>query len=112
MLCGQCFREMGGEGVCPACGFDSAQQREKYPVALLPGSILNGQYVVGRVLGQGGFGITYLAMDDRAETRVCPPLPPRRGQVRNRGLSPVAPTAGTGPKQWSVPRCTHGEKYI
>ena len=71
MFCGQCFREMGGEGVCPACGFDSAQQREKYPVALLPGSILNGQYVVGRVLGQGGFGITYLAMDDRAETRVA-----------------------------------------
>ena len=71
MLCGQCFCEMSGQGVCPVCGFDNAQQRQKYPVALRPGSILNGQYVVGRVLGQGGFGITYLAMDDRAETRVA-----------------------------------------
>ena len=71
MLCGQCFGEIAGAGVCPVCGFDNAEQRTKYPVALRPGAILNGQYVVGRVLGQGGFGITYLAMDDRTKTRVA-----------------------------------------
>ena len=71
MLCGQCFSEIAGADVCPVCGFDNAQQRTKYPVALRPGAILNGQYVVGRVLGQGGFGITYLAMDDRTKTRVA-----------------------------------------
>ena len=71
MLCGQCFCEMSGQGVCPVCGFDNAQQRQKYPVALRPGSILNGRYIVGRVLGQGGFGITYLAQDDRSRSRVA-----------------------------------------
>ena len=50
MLCGQCFSEIAGADVCPICGFDNAEQRTKYPVALRPGSILNGRYIVGRVL--------------------------------------------------------------
>ena len=62
--CGNCFREtLTGQGICTACGFDSGANREKYPLALAPGSILNGRYIIGRVLGQGGFGITYTAKD-------------------------------------------------
>ena len=57
--------------VCPCCGNDIETQREKYPLSLRPGSILNGRYIVGRVLGQGGFGITYAAWDDRNAERVA-----------------------------------------
>ncbi|MCA9418292.1 MAG: hypothetical protein KC917_18605, partial [Candidatus Omnitrophica bacterium] len=32
--------------------------------SLSPGSLLGGRYVVQRVLGQGGFAITYLARDE------------------------------------------------
>ncbi len=71
MLCGNCFREIRGKTVCPWCGFDTAAAEEKYPVALKAGSILNGRYIVGRVLGQGGFGITYLAQDDRTKKLVA-----------------------------------------
>ena len=63
-ICGNCFQEnMEEQYVCLRCGFDNKTNREKYPLALPAGTILWGRYIVGRVLGQGGFGITYLAQD-------------------------------------------------
>ena len=59
------------EGICPFCGYDNQANAKKYPFALSPGTLLNGRYVTGRVLGQGGFGITYLAQDYRTKERVA-----------------------------------------
>ena len=70
-LCYHCFQEKGRVTVCPFCAYDPTGAEEKYPLALKPGSILNGRYTVGRVLGQGGFGITYLAFDDRKKQRAA-----------------------------------------
>ncbi|HJB07809.1 MAG TPA: serine/threonine protein kinase [Candidatus Enterocloster faecavium] len=71
-LCYNCFKEKPGEsGPCPYCGFDLEDNAKKYPVALRAGTILNNRYIVGRVLGQGGFGITYLAWDEKLEARVA-----------------------------------------
>lgn len=70
-LCGNCFYEKPTAGVCPACGYDPAKDEGKYPLALRPGSILNGRYIVGRVLGQGGFGITYIAQNYQTKNRVA-----------------------------------------
>ena len=71
-LCYNCFQERETpEGACPYCGFDLAENREKYPVALPAGTVLNGRYIVGRVLGQGGFGVTYLALDTQLNARVA-----------------------------------------
>ena len=44
---------------------------EKYPLALPKGTILAGQYVIDHALGQGGFGITYMATDHSTGQKVA-----------------------------------------
>ncbi len=69
-LCFGCFQPHTGEGPCPNCGFDIA--KAKHPFVALPiGTILNGRYLTGRVLGVGGFGVTYLAFDLTLEISVA-----------------------------------------
>ena len=71
-LCYNCFaRREDSAAPCPYCGFDLAENRQKFPVALPAGTVLNDRYIVGRVLGQGGFGITYLALDTRLQAKVA-----------------------------------------
>ena len=54
---------------CPHCGYTPSQKGAEW--ALQPGSILNGKYMVGRILGQGGFGITYIGWDIALEKKVA-----------------------------------------
>lgn len=60
-LCEFCFEPKDVNAkFCSQCGLN----REKYKVevgALLPGTNLLGKYIVGKVLGKGGFGKIYLA---------------------------------------------------
>lgn len=44
---------------------------EKYPAALPKDTILAGRYIIQDVLGQGGFGITYLAEDYQSKNNVA-----------------------------------------
>lgn len=44
---------------------------EKYPAALPKDTILAGKYIIKNVLGQGGFGITYLAEDYKKGIKVA-----------------------------------------
>lgn len=55
--------------VCEYCGYD--ERSANLPHQLPVGSILGNQYLVGRVLGQGGFGITYIGWDQNLSTRVA-----------------------------------------
>ena len=61
-LCINCLREKADDGVCPYCGFDESTY-ELSPHHLQPRSILGGKCLIGRVLGEGGFGITYIGLD-------------------------------------------------
>lgn len=62
-LCYGCMNEMpAGHEKCPLCGYNPGSV-SVYPYHLPPGTRLNERYILGRVLGHGGFGITYLAWD-------------------------------------------------
>jgi serine/threonine protein kinase len=55
---------------CPHCGYirgTSALEAYHMP----PENILRGRYVVGRVLGFGGFGVTYIGWDAQLERKVA-----------------------------------------
>ena len=54
---------------CPHCGWQPGQDNP--PPALALGRMLDGRYRIGRVLGHGGFGITYLAWDDNLHLRLA-----------------------------------------
>lgn len=57
-----CMSNKGSAKVCPRCSWQEGTVPES-PMQLPPRTILNGKYYLGRVLGQGGFGITYLGWD-------------------------------------------------
>lgn len=55
---------------CPYCGF--SEGRYQRPENSLPlREILNGKYLAGRMIGSGGFGITYIGWDFYQCRRVC-----------------------------------------
>lgn len=59
--CYGCMKLKASSPVCEYCGYD--ENTRNAPHQLPAGTVLKEQYLVGRVLGQGGFGITYLGWD-------------------------------------------------
>ena len=56
--------------ICPHCGFrDESYQAN--PRCLMPGTPLHDRYIVGKVIGEGGFGITYIGWDTLKETPIA-----------------------------------------
>lgn len=68
--CFYCMNPVSQDGVCPVCGLKSgAYVPEEHH--LPPGTMLAGRYQVGRALGGGGFGITYIGYDQRLDVKVA-----------------------------------------
>lgn len=68
--CVGCMKPLTAEGRCVYCGL----QQDKYrpiPRCLRPGMCLRDRYVLGRVLGEGSFGISYIAWDCLLDTVVA-----------------------------------------
>ena len=68
--CNRCAEPLSAGPICPRCGHNN-RSSQNIPYALPPGSVLRGKYWIGNVLGQGGFGITYLGFDLLLEVKVA-----------------------------------------
>ena len=69
--CMNCFKQhTGSVNPCPDCGYNE-HSADMSPHLLKPRTILNGKYLVGKVLGQGGFGITYVGWDINLGLRIA-----------------------------------------
>jgi len=62
VLCPNCFVDRRGQEKCWSCEWNQLDSGNDF-LPLLPHTVLSNNYLIGRVLGQGGFGITYVAMD-------------------------------------------------
>ncbi|MCR4746362.1 MAG: hypothetical protein K5894_14190 [Lachnospiraceae bacterium] len=72
-LCPHCLREIyNKESVteCPYC-HKSLGHIENLPHHLKQMTVLAGKYLVGDVIGEGGFGITYVGLDLNLELKVA-----------------------------------------
>ena len=68
--CPYCMTPIKDGKICPRCGL-TAGNYVPQPHHLRPGTLLMDRYLVGRVLGEGGFGITYIGCDLRLELKVA-----------------------------------------
>lgn len=69
--CPYCMAPLSGdEGVCPVCGRDGSAYAPQVH-HLPPGTLLEERYLLGAVLGEGGFGITYVGLDTRLDVKVA-----------------------------------------
>lgn len=56
--------------VCPFCGYVENTVSE-IPYALPASTVIADRYIIGTVIGAGGFGITYIAWDTKLEIRIA-----------------------------------------
>jgi len=66
--CERCF-EVKDSGTCHHCGYPYGSVNDSHQ--LCEGTLLRSRYRIGRVLGQGGFGITYLGWDTLLDKKVA-----------------------------------------
>lgn len=70
-FCPNCLAQSESpNGVCEHCGF-AINSYTVLPHHLIPGSLVKQRYQVGRVLGEGGFGITYVGRDTVLNLKVA-----------------------------------------
>ena len=69
--CPNCMQALpNGDDVCPYCGFGVSTYEEK-STCLKPFTVLQNKYMIGRVIGIGGFGITYIGWDLNLQTYIA-----------------------------------------
>ncbi|MBQ3867825.1 MAG: protein kinase, partial [Clostridia bacterium] len=97
--CIHCMNEIEQDArECPHCG--KAQNAEIPAHHLLPGTLLQGRFLIGAALGEGGFGITYIGRDQQLDMRVAvKEYYPNGYATRSNTASPLISIATAGDRK-------------
>ena len=96
MRCMYCMGEYDEDidVICPYCGNDVVDIIND-STCLQAGTVLKHRYVLGRVLGDGGFGITYMGFDKALKRKVAvKEFFPNECVTRQKGETEVTPLSG------------------
>lgn len=96
MRCFYCMEEYDEDldVICPYCGNDIVGPTNDN-TCLSAGTVLKKRYVLGRVLGDGGFGITYIGYDKALKRKVAvKEFFPNECVTRQKGEVTVTPLSG------------------
>ena len=67
-MCPDCFGNNVADGICADCGFNLNEYVwEDYQLPLF--TVIGGKYIIGRVIGEGGFSITYTAYNSELNAK-------------------------------------------
>lgn len=93
LFCPNCFQSDCFNGTsCYQCGYEVKAVNDQR--ALRPGVLLRNRYYLGRVLGIGGFGITYLAFDHQLRQRCAvKEYFPSEWAMRTSGTNRITPNS-------------------
>lgn len=70
-FCMGCMEQFDdGLDVCPHCGFVRGT-KDGNAIHMEPGEVLHERYIIGRAIGWGGFGVTYIGWDAVLEHKVA-----------------------------------------
>jgi len=95
MRCLGCMEPRDGGPVCRLCGWNHQAQSGSV-LHLPPGAVLRDTYLVGRPLGQGGFGITYIGWDAHLQRKIAiKEYFPQMLASRERGTHTVVPSTAS-----------------
>ncbi|AEF99430.1 serine/threonine protein kinase [Methylomonas methanica] len=100
-FCPACLSSLSNLSVCPQCGWYPGIGSDA--LYLPPGTVVNPPYQVARVLGHGGFGITYLGWDANLQIKVAiKEYMPREFASRDPQSGQVLAKAGEAKVQFSA----------
>lgn len=93
--CFSCMTKLPApEMTCRYCGWDNHHRRNGEGM-LEPCQLYHGQYLLGRAMGRGGFGVTYMGLDRNLERRVAiKEYFPRMSAYRDADSDTVRPYTG------------------
>ncbi len=69
-LCKGCYTLKTSEAECSNCDYQESSTQD-VSIYIPQGTLLEGKYSVGNVIGQGGFGITYLGWDQNLNIKLA-----------------------------------------